>query len=199
MISHSGLTDAGLLLLVREEHSALASERVGLRRPRLSHPSLGATDGLQEARQATVLRLVSTVEAYTDAVGSELLWESVGGASGLVEYLAREAEVASAMSWDARVTHLRRHFGVNVKASTSWEQFEASTHARNAVAHGLGSLTAAQRRSTSVVPKLRKVGIVVSGGRLVLDEDCVGKVASACRSLVSHIDQQLAARSSFAP
>ena len=70
-----------------------------------------------------------------------------------------------------------------------WKAVEQLAEARNAVAHGLGTLTRRQRRDeTKVKAQLSAVGIKLDEGRIVLSGTIIAAAASVCRDFIEQID-----------
>lgn len=167
---------------------------VGALRPR-PLPRLGvapANDAEQIQCQSTLVRLLSITESFT----SELLLREVDkvtarARSAAVDSLWSEAAVRGTNSWKEQQDSYRDWLGVTER----WTTVERLAEARNAVAHGLGTLTRRQlRKETSVRDKLKKAGIPLTGIRIVLSDSALASAASDCRDLIYRVDLAVQAR-----
>ena len=78
----------------------------------------------------------------------------------------------------------------------NWKVVERLVEARNAVAHGLGTLTRRQlRNEASVRGKLREAGITLTGIRVVLSDAALSSAAADCRGLIHRLDLAVQIRS----
>lgn len=158
-------------------------------------PRLGtgrANDAEQIQCQSTLVRLLSITESFA----SELLLREVDkvtarSRSAAVDSLWDEAAVRGTNSWREQQTSYRDWLGV----TEDWTAVERLAEARNAVAHGLGTLTRRQlRKEASVRDKLKKAGIPLTGIRIVLSDPALASAASDCRDLIHRIDLAVQAR-----
>ena len=138
-------------------------------------PRLGvgrANDAEQIQCQSTLVRLLSITESFA----SELLLREVDkvtarARSAAVDSMWDEAAVRGTNSWKEQQDAYRDWLGVTEK----WTAVERLAEARNAVAHGLGTLTRRQlRKEASVRDKLKKAGIPLTGIRIVLSDSALG-------------------------
>lgn len=101
----------------------------------------------------------------------------------------QEIEVSGSKNWGARQKLFTRLHNVKLKDQEDWPKVEALTHARNAIAHGLGQLTASQRQNNELPKKMGLVKIGISGGHLVISGDSLVSTFEACTGFVRSVDQ----------
>lgn len=184
-----------------ENASALLFQTLGAHRTAVAalrprpFPRLGvlrANDVEQIQCQSTLVRLLSITESFA----SELLLREVDrvvarARSAAVDSLWDDAAVRGTNSWKEQQDSYRDWLGV----SESWTAVERLAEARNAVAHGLGTLTRRQlRKEASVRDKLKKAGISMTGIRIVLSDSTLASAASDCRDLIHRLDLAVQAR-----
>src|SRR5205814_199240 len=100
-----------------------------------------------------LLREVDKVTARARSAAIDSLWD--------------DASVRGTNSWKEQQESYRDWLGV----TENWTAVERLAEARNAVAHGLGTLTRRQlRKEASVRDKLKKAGILLTGIRIVLSD-----------------------------
>ena len=185
------LADSALLLLIAASKDYRTSMELSTQKPRISSVLLGTLDPVQIKRQATLLRYISTTEAYIDAVNGSLLWEELGTPTNLLRAMVQEIEQSASSNWPNRQRAFKNLHGVTLSSQTSWKNVEAATHARNSIAHGLGRLTASQRRNKSLPGILLKIDVRVSGGRLAITDASLQKVFRACSDFIRSVDQAI--------
>jgi len=134
------------------------------------------------------LRYVSIAEAYVDALMPDLLLQKMGPPTTLSRSMVHEIELSASASWGRRLETFKRVHGIQLSKCDGWKEVDASTHARNSVAHGLGRLTASQRQNPSFPMLVGRVGITVSGGAIVVSDAAVANVRDACRRFIVAID-----------
>jgi hypothetical protein len=186
-----------------EDASALLFQTLGAHRtavaalrsqppPRL--PSGRIPDPEQIQCQSTLVRLLSITESFT----SQLLLREVDKAaararSASIDSVWEEAATRGTSTWREQQAAYINWLGVK----EDWKVAERLAEARNAVAHGLGTLTRRQRRNeASVRSKLKEAGITLTGIRIVLSDAALASAASACRDLIHRIDLAVQARPS---
>lgn len=139
--------------------------------------------------QASLLRYVSTAEAYVDAMMVDLLFQRLSPPTTLLRSMVHEIEVSGSSNWSRRHEVYRRIHGIRLNQCDSWKEVDAATHARNSVAHGLGRLTASQRLSSDLPKVLKRIDIVISGGHLQITQGSVDAVFDACGKFIRSVDQ----------
>ena len=136
--------------------------------------------------QATLVRLLSITEAFC----AERLLQQVEKVISpsrhhMVSTVWNGAAVAATRGWEDQRRSYKEWLGVQA----DWKVVERLAEARNAVAHGLGTLTRKQRRNEeSVRAKLRAAGIQLEKGRIVLSDASLAAAAAACRAFIEEVD-----------
>jgi hypothetical protein len=139
-----------------------------------------------------LVRLISIAEEFTHGLLLELtslklpadarvaaLWDS---------HVDRETD-----TWEQRVATWRLVHSVSIPNSPRYDVLFAFIQARNAIVHGLGSLTRKQLRDRmKSVARLGAARIPVTGNRLVLGESHVEQCADAVRTLIRWLDDAAA-------
>ena len=166
----------------------------------LGRVSIGATRGNsgEVRRQATLLRLMSIVEAFTaESLVTRLESDVPPPRSAIVEDVYTTAEDNAIASWPNMKKHFGQWFGIKLSHSTcpSLRRVEAMTNARNAVAHGLGDLTRRMARKDLGQLKLdfATIDISIAGNSVQISEQALRSSATAAREFVEWLDGQLAA------
>jgi hypothetical protein len=155
---------------------------------------LGATrnDRVQVACQSTLIRFASITEAYcADALVDAAERLAQPGRARTMQAIWNEAAIAATRTWNDQKSAYKTWLGVTI----SWETIDAVADARNAVAHGLGSLTRQQmRKQASVTARLAQLGIALVGRDLDLNDTSLQGVALKCRDFIFTLDGKLQAR-----
>lgn len=188
--------DAGALLMRTVGHyrTAQASipDRRGPRRLGLPAPSPS-----QERAQATLVRLMSITEAYTaDTLLRHAEPSAAGSGHPVAVAVYDDAAVAAVRDWRNMRDAYKRWLLVTWEKAAYNPVFTLAD-ARNAVVHGLGTLTRQQTRSnpTGLRTRLAAAGAVVGpGDALFLPDPFVVAAARACRTFVEHVDVQVRQR-----
>lgn len=178
------LTDNALALILHAEHGM--SRKIlesntphisGLRRGYLADTAIN--DLWQQ--EAAVLRIISTVEAYTDAASEE--------------FFAKRGSLApkTPMTWKARAKHYTNHHQIDLHACDGWPEVDAGVALRNCLAHGLGNLTQLLMSEGSLGMKMLLIDVTVGGNRMHTTDATVPKLASACRRFVMDVERKLVA------
>jgi hypothetical protein len=183
--------DASALLFQTLGAHRTAVTALRLRRPpRL--PSGAIPDAEQIQCQSTLVRLLSVTEAFA----SELLVREVEKAaararSASIDHIWDDAAIKGTSTWTEQKDAYSNWLGVK----EDWKVVERLAIARNAVAHGLGTLTRRQlRKEASVRSKLREAGITLVGIRIVLSDAALSSAAADCRDLIQRLDLAVQAR-----
>jgi hypothetical protein len=184
-----------------EDASALLFQTLGAHRtamaalrprqpPRL--PSGRIPDPEQIQCQSTLVRLLSITESFT----SQLLLREIDKAaararSASINSVWDDAAIRGTSTWQQQKDAYINWLGVK----EDWKVVDRLAEARNAVAHGLGTLTRRQRRNeASVRTKLKEAGITLTGIRIVLSDAALASAATGCRDLIRRIDLAVQAR-----
>ena len=98
--------------------------------------------------------------------------------------------------------HYGRWFKIKIsqKSCPSWRRIEAMTHARNAVAHGLGEITPrlAKMGLAGLGEELATIDVGVSATSIVVSERSLHACERACAEFIAWLDAQLRAYDSQA-
>lgn len=188
--------DSRALLLRTVGHYRTAQAAMPIRsRPR--RLGLLRADPAQEQAQATLVRLMSITEAFT---GDTLLRhaEPLAKASPHAVAVAvyDDAAVAAVRDWQMMRAAYKRWLGVGW-ANADYDPVKTLTDARNAVVHGLGTLTRQQTRKDAAGLRARLSAAGAQVGpedSLVLPEGCIVRAACTCRRFVEHVDAQVQQR-----
>jgi hypothetical protein len=142
---------------------------------------------IDRAAQNAIVRMVAVAEAFVFG----LLVDSTEPrlpADPLVDVLW-EHEIESALNWGGRVNTWFRLHQVNIDKAGEYQAFRSFIDARNAIAHGLGSLTWHQLRGKKdVAAGLKAVGIDVRSGRLILTSRAVEECAIRSVAFIRFLD-----------
>lgn len=182
------LTEAALRLISSVQLEILTPAPSRTTSRILSGP-FGPNDPSEVRRQALLLRLVSIIEAYIDALFLEITGEKIPNPDDFMARMIAEIEESASRDWSARADYFERLHGFSVKAGSSWQEIDAAIDARNSIAHGLGKLTARLRRKPHMAQRLRSIEASLGGGRIHLTDKTVSVVAQACRNVVLQVDE----------
>lgn len=140
----------------------------------------------QIQRQATLLRLVSITESFCASRLLSRSEESLPRDGGpLLSIIWEEAALDATRTWESQKEAFKKWLG----AKPNWANLDGLAEARNAIAHGLGTLTRRQVKShQSTMTKLSRTGISVTNDRLTLTEDDLSRAAVMCRELIAEVD-----------
>ncbi len=134
--------------------------------------------------------------SITESFAAQLLLGEVDkaaarAASVAIDNVWDDAAIRATSSWKEQKEAYKNWLGVD----TDWKVVERLAEARNAVAHGLGTLTRRQlRKEQSVRYKLKSAGISMVGIRIVLSDAALASAAAGCRDLIHRVDLAVQAR-----
>lgn len=149
--------------------------------------SLGASDHDQTKLASTYLRYVSAVESYLDSLGGQIWRETVKSHNSVIRQLVADMELRTTSTWDERKRSLSRYHSLDIQSFSRWSEFDAAIDVRNAIAHGLGSLTIRQRNSKARA-KIGAIGVAVVDDRISLDWIALDRCYLLCRELILYVD-----------
>lgn len=181
-------TESGLRLLAAALRSNAALPPRSRIPGRITATAFGPVTKEETDRQGLYLRVVSIAEATVDALALELTRRDVAQIDEVVRRLILEKELAGSASWDARRRAYRRHHGVDLRKCDAHSEVLAATDVRNAIAHGLGRLTARQTASQETYKNLALISVDVVNGRVRLQPKHVAEAAGYCRRLITDVD-----------
>lgn len=187
--ANRAVTEAALRLLksTYTDHRANRGKRRTYGRISRTSSLLGSYDVVAARRQGCYLRLVSIVEAYTDVLYRDLFVEAGLPADSAVQLLLDELDKRS-RGWGDRGANFKVFHKLKFTSGREWSRYEATTHARNTIAHGLGRLTARQRRNVDLPQKLVGIDVTIRDGRLVLTERSLRTALHVCEDFVRRLD-----------
>lgn len=178
------LTDEALALILHAE-SDIARQVAGLEpstatfgRGRLT----AARGDVQRSRESAVLRLISTIEAYTDAASNHWL---------LMKGMHLPAKPP--LSWPQRIKHFADKHKLDLTNCAGWNAVDAGINLRNCLAHGLGVLTPYLLADPDVAQRMRAIHVDVHGGRMHPRPTTVPLLAGAARNYVVDLESNLIA------
>jgi hypothetical protein len=161
------------------------------RLPRLREPPQ------QVQAQATLVRLLSITESFTSGTlvrHTEPLFLPAG--HPVIKAVYGDAEEKAVFQWENMRNAYRNWLGVQWDESL-WKPVKVLTDARNAIAHGLGSLTRRQTRRSggaAIRTSLMAAGVTLDGDKLVLDDAFLSKAAKTCRNFIQDVDLRVQER-----
>lgn len=183
------LTEAAVRLI---RHAAFDIPQQGpVARPpgRVLRNALGAsTDPSVWLREAALLRLVSVIEAYVDAVSMFRMGLVVDSSHVLVAKMLEDFEVGSSSTWQQRHDSYEGYHKFSLRSRAGWQVVSASIEVRNCLAHGLGNLTAKQRGKTTLPTTVGVIAVSVGSNRMHLGATTVATVGRGCDDFVRDID-----------
>jgi hypothetical protein len=146
----------------------------------------------QVAHQATLIRLASITEAYCAGAliaATEALAQP--SRTQTMQQMWDEMAISATRTWKDQQAAYKNWVGVTIK----WDTVDGLADARNAIAHGLGSLTRQQvLKEAAVRGRLVKVGITLVGRDLELSDTSLHGLALRCRDFILDLDVRIQAR-----
>jgi hypothetical protein len=174
------LTDDALTLILHAENDIAESTRLGHSRPWTRLGQLGGPQADELWRLETaILRMVSTVEAYTDAASKYYF--------NVLSLPLPEMPP----SWPGRKKYYKKEHSIDLEACTAWGQVSAGINLRNCLAHGLGNLTEKLIKEESLGKQMAVIDVTVSGNRMHTAVGTVPQLASGCRRFILDLESRL--------
>lgn len=159
-------------------------------RPRLPHPRLGR---LERIEYIVLPHVVAVAEEFSRRL---LLRYSEGYLAGehpiQVEARAR-AELKAESAWWTHIAAWKEWHGIELEKAPDFSKFHSFIEARNAIMHGLGSLTRRQMEGDglrSLTGQLRKIGIGVEGTVLIFGKKSIQRCADVSSQFVLWLDER---------
>jgi hypothetical protein len=140
--------------------------------------------------QAAYFRLISIVEAFTDVLADALFQRVLPTRDQLVSRLVEDRLLQSSSNWDERKYTYTNFYSISLGSCPAWSKLDAGIEVRNAIAHGLGTLTPRQRKKASLAGQLSAVGVTVESGRIILDGRSLEECLDYCRTYVQWLDHE---------
>lgn len=106
----------------------------------------------------------------------------------------QRAELKAESTWPTHIDAWKEWHSVDLDAAPNFSKFRSFIEARNAIMHGLGSLTRRQTQGnalSSLTGQLGKVGIAVEGTRLVFGRKSVQRCADVSVEFVLWLDEKV--------
>lgn len=187
------LTDAALQLIYATHADLLRtppSSVVGRIYSQGGVGRLRPQDANQVRAQGAYLRMVSVVEAYIDALSSHSFDLRVDRHDQLVRLLVAAAEAGADGTWELRKSAFESYHGVSLGSCKGWHAVDASHAVRNAIAHGLGSLTRRQR-DQKTRSKVRNAGVVLVDDALWITDLSLVRCRDSSATFVRDVDEKV--------
>lgn len=139
---------------------------------------------------SAVVTTVSIAEGFFATTLRTRIEDAFDATTRLMHDARRDAAKSVDSTWDGRLKSARRWFGIDHSAEDCVQSMLAFVEARNAVVHGVGSLTRRQMADggRDVVAKLALVGISVRVGVIDIDRAAVELCAHNCADAVRWLD-----------
>lgn len=165
--------------------------RTGVSAPRsntrpVSRLASPAFDGLQMQRQGTLLRMLSITEHFCADRLLDLAEQEVQPSNSRVRSHMWDRTSAGAIgTWEGIQNSYKQWYAIN----PGWTRLNQLVEVRNAIAHGLGSLTRLQlAKRQSAVTKITDAGVRLEDDRIVLEEANLDHARKVCVDLITDID-----------
>jgi len=150
---------------------------------------LGTYDSRLATAEAAYLRLISIDEAYCDALSSYVLRGAIQNPGRYLEALLSEHEVKATSNWRERQDSMTTFHGVRLTDCPVWGDVQTGTQIRNAVAHGLGTLTPRQRAKIRYHREsFAALDVQMAGIRVIVTFDAVLRCATYSKQFVAWLD-----------
>ena len=154
-----------------------------------SMSGLGPYDFYQVRAQSEYLRLVSIVEAFIDSCSSQLFDIRLRGQDKFFRSLTDAALDQSTINWENRRAAFKLYHGITLGDCAKYSDVASATQVRNAVAHGLGSLT--RRQSKKDMERMRQIGIGFSGFSLRITAAALDRCVDSCAQFIRDVDKKV--------
>jgi hypothetical protein len=105
--------------------------------------------------------------------------------------MVEDVELSSTSNWAARQAAFQLHHQLKLSDCARWSDLQAAIQVRNCLAHGLGSLTAKQRRNMGLAKQVAVLDVSIGGGRMGFGATTVSKIAGICYAFISDVDVRL--------
>lgn len=194
----STIGDAAVLLVRSAiyEHDTSPPALLAFGRIFRTTTALGTYEIGNARAQAYFLRVVSIVEAYTDAALEMMFRRVVPSSSAAAVRLLESHMLEATQRWDARKKSFAEHHALLLSDASSgfpqWSKLDGMIEVRNAVAHGLGSLTRQQRRhATRTAGRCSQVGVRIEAGEVIVDHASLTTAAGVAEAFVTWLDDRI--------
>ncbi|MBW8172606.1 hypothetical protein K0651_06025 [Ornithinimicrobium sp. Arc0846-15] len=134
--------------------------------------------------------MVSIVEAYIDSLCSDLFQQRAKSADQMFKNLISDAEEASEHNWEARKNAFSKFHSISLSQCASWQTIASAIIVRNAIAHGLGSLTRRQKNKKDR-GKVAGVFVNLQDDVLWVGDKSIDHLLTHTLAFVTDIDEQV--------
>lgn len=152
--------------------------------------ALGPYNFGQVRAQSEYLRLVSIVETFVDACSNHLFDLKTQGHGLFVRNLTAAARDQASNSWEERKRAFAIYHDVPLGSCSSYSDVAAAVQVRNAVAHGLGSLTRRQQNKKDMT-KMASVGITFRNRAIIIDAKALSHCVLSCAAFMADVDARI--------
>lgn len=187
-----GFTEEALRLL-RATHADFSQLPVPSMRGRIrggSNLNFGPYDFQHVRAQSEYLRQITIVEAFVDTCCNHLFDLRTKGMNLLVQNLAAAAMDQASSSWESRKNAFNLYHGIALGACAKFSDVSSAVQVRNAIAHGLGSLTKRQQNPKDIA-KIESIGVRLRGRALVIDSVALNRCVNSCTQFVEDVDRRI--------
>lgn len=183
------------LALIRHATHDITQTVVAARQPGRMLTAVGgaSTDPRDWLEQTAMLRLISVIEAYVDAVSMHRMGLAVDQSNTLVALLVSDFELVSSGTWQERHNTYEKYHCFSLRSCSGWDVILAGIHVRNCLMHGMGALTAKQRADTKLNVAVKPLDVSIGSNRMYMGRQTVSKLGMACESLIGHVDSSMPA------
>lgn len=183
------ISDSAISLIAHAQSEIATHPHPTVRVGRITTNGFGAsTTPEQWLRETAILRIVSVIEAFVDALSMHRMGKLVDSGDVVVARMLREFELSSTTSWQNRHDSYKTYHGVSLKSLSGWQAVIAGIEVRNCIAHGLGNLTAQQRSKSGLATTVKPLDVIVGGNRMHANDRTVPTLARESRRFVSAVD-----------
>lgn len=184
------LTDEALRLLLHAETRLPLppATPVGAASARLGAARLGGLTEGELRVQAAFFRLVSVTEAYLDALSMQELQRAQPFTGQPLQTMLTEHEITATANWRSRTQNYKDYHGVRLGPLPGHTSVMAAVQVRNAIAHGLGRLTARQRGNADLATQVARLDVSIGSGRMHLAGTTLALTHVACADLIKAVD-----------
>jgi hypothetical protein len=183
------ISDSAFRLIVHAQSDIVVHPHPATRVGRITTKGFGASTAPEQwLRETAILRLVSVIEAFVDALSMHRMGKLVDSGDAVVARMLREFELSSSISWQNRHDTYRAYHGISLPSQSGWQAVKAGIEVRNCIAHGLGNLTAQQRSKSNLASVLKPLDVTVGGNRMHITEHTIPTLGMRCRGFVTEVD-----------
>lgn len=161
-----------------------------------SSTALGAYDVRNAGAQGCFFRIVSVLESYTDAALEAMFRKVVPASSPAATRLLESHLLDATQRWESRKSSYAEHHGLRLAdmgvGFPQWPKVDGMIQVRNAIAHGLGSLTRQQRRKPiRTAGRCSQIGVRIAAGEVLVDRTSIQSAARVAGEFVGWLDERL--------